>query len=176
MPRPSFIDNSFINEAIRINHAGEYGACIICKWQMRYADPEIYSILKEIETEEQSHLDFFSNEMNLRRIRPTVLIGVWHLFGVLTGVISGKLGSKFTMNCINAIETVIDKHYQGQIDVLNKDFSQDRLLDKIKQFQSEEIHHRDLALNSFGDTDGRITDKVFYKIVETFCKVAIKIT
>lgn len=48
------------------------------------------------------------------------------------------------MACTAAIETEIDRHYQKQIDTLGS--SDPELSGAVREFQAEEVEHRDAAL------------------------------
>jgi ubiquinone biosynthesis monooxygenase Coq7 len=50
---------------------------------------------------------------------------------------------KAAMLCTASVEEVIDKHYQNQIDQLDK--SEKELKNKIIKFREDELHHKDIA-------------------------------
>ena len=114
MPRPYFHDKSaHIDEMLRIDHAGEYGAIRIYKGQLK-AIIESRELISEMLEQEQEHLEYFEEEIRNRNTRPTLLMPFWHVFGYALGYLSAKAGTKYAMLCTEAVEGVIDKHYSSQ--------------------------------------------------------------
>ena len=62
---------------------------------------------------------------------------------LVLGFGSTILGKKAAMLCTASVEEVIDKHYQDQIDQLDK--SEKELKKKIIKFRDDELHHKDIA-------------------------------
>ena len=62
------------------------------------------------------------------------------------------MGKKAAMLCTASVEEVIDKHYQNQINQLEKD--EKNLKDKIKKFREDEIHHKDIAYEEGATKEG----------------------
>ena len=76
-----FLKNK-INEMIRVNHAGEFGAQKIYNAQIKYSnDKKLKEELKKIAEEELVHLNYFEEEMVSSRARPTIMRPIWHLGG-----------------------------------------------------------------------------------------------
>lgn len=171
MPRPYFENaESKIAEIIRVDHAGEYGARKIYEGQLKMIntgpDSElIESMLKQ----EQVHLDYFSNRISELKVRPTVLMPLWHLGGYFLGLCSGFQGVKSAMSVTKAVEEVIEQHYQEQIDYLTESSSDIGLLNNITAFRDDEIEHGQIAKAHNESTAGLILEFVVKKI----CKTAI---
>ena len=139
----------FINQLIRVNHAGEFGAKRIYEGQMQYL--KCHKDLKIVTTmykQELRHLNFFNNELIKRDIRPTLLMPLWDKLAFMLGSVTAKVGSKAAMACTIAIEEVIEAHYQLQINKLKKMPKEKKLLNQIKKIQREEIEHKDIAINN----------------------------
>ena len=142
-------DKDFINQAIRVNHAGEFGAKRIYEGQIKYLkDDKDIEIVKQMYKQELKHLDYFNDELIKRDIRPTVLMPLWNKLGFALGAITAKIGTKTAMACTVAVEEVIEEHYQEQIDKLKKNQEEKLLLKKIKKFQKEESEHKDIGLDN----------------------------
>ncbi len=133
-----------LERIIRVDHAGEYGAVRIYEGQ--------YAILKnsdEAETiqhmkeQEVVHRDRFEEIIAKRRVRPTVLSPLWHVAGYALGAGTALLGKEAAMACTEAVEEVIDEHYQHQLDQLGDD--EKELKETIEKFRAEEVEHRDIA-------------------------------
>ena len=128
---------------------GKFGAKRIYEGQIKYLKDDKYiEIVKQMYKQELKHLDYFNDELIKRDIRPTVLMPLWNKLGFALGAITAKIGTKTAMACIVAVEEVIEKHYQEQIDKLKKNKKEKLLLKKIKKFQKEESEHKDIGLEN----------------------------
>jgi ubiquinone biosynthesis monooxygenase Coq7 len=134
-----------VEQAIRVNHAGEYGARRIYAGQMavlRRTKEE--ALLRHMAEQEAVHLQYFDETMKARHIRPTALMPVWHVLGFALGAGTALLGRKAAMACTVAVEEVIDQHYQSQLDELES--GEKDLKAHISKFRQEELEHRDIGL------------------------------
>ncbi len=136
-----------IDKLIRVDHAGELGAKWIYEGQLKWIkDPSTKIEIQTMYDQEIEHLDYFTKEMQHRHVRPTALMPLWKLFGKSAGAISALLGPKAAMACTEAVEDVIDQHYQSQINMLESKYPEEiELLSKLKKFREDECHHRDTA-------------------------------
>jgi ubiquinone biosynthesis monooxygenase Coq7 len=133
-----------IERMIRVNHAGEYGAKRIYAGQLAVlGKSKSAPLLKEMAEQEQHHLDVFSKMMVKRRVRPTVLMPLWHVAGYALGAATALLGEKAAMACTVAVESVIDEHYARQEEELGGDAE---LKSTVTQFRADEKEHHDMAL------------------------------
>jgi ubiquinone biosynthesis monooxygenase Coq7 len=131
---------------IRVNHAGEYGAERIYAGQIAVLkNSSICETIKHMKKQEEEHLAYFSGEIIRRKVRPTMLMPVWHVAGFCLGAVTAMIGHKAAMACTVAVEEVIDAHYQEQLKDLETETA---LKDKISQFRDEEIEHRDIGLEN----------------------------
>ena len=76
------------------------------------------------------------------------------------------------MLCTASVEEVIEDHYKGQLNQLEKD--EKKLKDKILKFRDDEIHHKDIAYESGASKDGFYT--IMDKVIKTGSKIAINIS
>ena len=105
-----------IDEIIRVNHAGEYGAQRIYSGQIRFCKKEkLREKLEKIIEEEFEHFEYFNKTMVKKRTRPTVLSPIWHHGGYALGAFTSILGEKYVHACTEAVEEVIVEHYNEQI-------------------------------------------------------------
>ncbi|MFA7440583.1 MAG: demethoxyubiquinone hydroxylase family protein [Sphingomonadaceae bacterium] len=131
---------------IRVDHAGEYGASRIYAGQLAVMGNRsiLSGEISHMERQETAHLARFEQLLKERRVRPTLLLPVWHIAGFAVGALSALAGEKTAMAVTAAVETEIDRHYQAQRDAL--DGRDPKLETSIAEFQAEELEHRDSAI------------------------------
>jgi ubiquinone biosynthesis monooxygenase Coq7 len=159
-----------IARMIRVNHAGEYGAKRIYAGQLAVlGQGEHGDTLRHMQAQEQVHLDSFTAMIARRRVRPTVLLPLWHLAGFALGAATAAMGSRAAMACTVAVEEAIDEHYQAQVAELGD--SEPELVATIETFRAEELEHRDIGLANEAElTPGY---QVLRAAIKLGCKVAI---
>ena len=118
---------------IRVNQAGEYGA-------KRLYDGQL-AVLRG--TSAEAEIRHMAEQEKKHRVRPTVLAPFWHVAGFALGAATALLGPKAAMACTEAVEEVIDAHYQAQAERLGDRDPQ--LKAAIEEFRAEEVQHRDTA-------------------------------
>ena len=166
-----------IEEFIRVDHAGERGAVKIYEGQLLalntlVKDEKLKKTIEEMKVHEKEHCEFFEKEIKKRNIKPTKLLPLWDLLGVTLGFGSTLLGKKAAMLCTASVEEVIDKHYQNQIDQLDK--SEKELKNKIIKFREDELHHKDIAYEKGATKKGCYS--ILDKVIKTGSKIAINIS
>ena len=136
-----------VRRMIRVNHAGEYGAKRIYAGQLAVLGKSpAASVIEEMAAQEQEHLDVFSRMLVERRVRPTVLMPLWHVAGFALGAATALLGEKAAMACTVAVESVIDEHYAKQEAQLTD--TESDLKTTISKFRADEKEHHDTALEN----------------------------
>ena len=167
-------DRSILEEIIRVDHAGEYGATRIYDGQIAVfgKNSKIGKTIQHMADQEQEHIQKFENLIVKNRVRPTVLLPIWNLAGYALGVSTAMMGKKAAMACTVAVETVIGNHYGEQLSLLEED--QKELKKTIKKFQADELEHHDIGIAHEAEkTPGY---KILSKAIELGCKTAIKIS
>ena len=161
-----------IEQIIRVDHAGEYGAKRIYAGQLAVLKgTEHEDTIRHMAEQEEVHLATFSKLLTERRVRPTLLNPLWHVGGWLLGAGTAALGPKAAMACTVAVEEAIDEHYAAQVAELGDD--EKPLKRTIEKFRQEELEHRDTGLaNGAEETPGY---RVLYRAIKTTCKIAIKV-
>ena len=164
-------------EILRVDHAGELGAVHIYRGQQavlagRPGHERIAGQLAEMESHEAVHLARFDRLLTEHRVRPTAMAPLWRLAGFALGAGTALLGDKAAHACTEAVETVIEAHYAGQIAELS---SRDpELAAELARFRDEELAHRDLAVEEGArEAPGYA---VLAAIVRTGCRAAIRIS
>jgi ubiquinone biosynthesis monooxygenase Coq7 len=140
-----------IEEMLRVDHAGEYGAVAIYRGQQAVfaraprTRPTARE-LHEMERQEQAHLDAFDALLLERKVRPTLLAPAWAAAGYALGVATALLGPRAAHACTEAVETVIEGHYGAQIAELDREGSEPELKERFEAFRADEIAHKDAAV------------------------------
>lgn len=135
-----------INEMIRVNQAGEFGAQKIYEGQLAVLPKD--KTIKGMAKQEKIHLEEFNKLMIKNRVRPTAMSPIWAVGGFFLGASSALIGRDAAMACTLAVEEVIDKHYEDQEKKLNKDIKDMELLKLVKKFRNEEIEHKNIAIEN----------------------------
>ncbi len=135
-----------VQQMIRVDHAGEYGAARIYEGQLAIlrTGPDADAV-KEMADQEQRHLARFDKILVERRVRPSMLSPLWHAAGYALGAATALLGPRAAMACTAAVEEVIEEHYREQAQALGND--EGELRDLIELFRQDELAHRDVALD-----------------------------
>ncbi len=158
--------------AIRVDHAGEYGAARIYAGQLAVlGEGAKGDLLRHMQAQEQHHLDTFNALIADRRVRPTVMLPFWHLAGFALGAVTAALGEKAAMACTVAVEETIDAHYRGQIETLT---GEPALRDTIEKFRAEEIEHRDIGLEHGAEQAPGY--RLLSRVIKAGCKAAIAVS
>lgn len=137
-----------LEDMIRVDHAGEYGAVRIYEGQLAVLGDKAPSsnVIRHMLEQEKEHLGTFDEMIAKRRVRPSALLPFWHLAGFALGAGTALLGEKAAMACTVAVEEVIDEHYLEQIDHLEGDASEAELRETCVEFREDELAHRDTGL------------------------------
>lgn len=148
---------------IRVNQAGEYGAKRIYEGQLAVLGKDAQ--IEHMAQQEQHHLDVFNKIAIENHVRPTVFQPLWHVGAFVLGAATALLGRKGAHTCTVAVETVIDEHYQKQIDRLKHIPNWQHLAQTIETFQQDERNHKETAEQE-GGTEMPILSSVIQKITK----------
>lgn len=165
--------DSYIDAAIRINHAGEYAAKRIYEGQLSsIKDEKTKELILDMAKGEEKHLSYFEQELVNRKIRPTILYPLVDKLAYGLGKITAMMGKETAMICTSAVENVIADHYQNQIDYLSTT-NEMQLTETISQFREDELEHKDTAETY--NLNLAPAYKALDSIIQTGCKTAIKL-
>tara|TARA_X000000950_G_scaffold264100_1_gene336986 strand:- start:267 stop:785 length:519 start_codon:yes stop_codon:yes gene_type:complete len=166
--------NKVLDEIIRVNHAGEFGAQRIYSGQIKFTkDKKLKKTLQEIANQEEVHLKFFEEMMIQKRVRPTLMYPIWDIAGFSLGAITSVLGKDYVMACTEAVESVIVDHYRNQLDKISN-LDEEKLKKNIEKFLKEEDGHREFGSENIENEDIKLT--VFKNIIENITSLAIKVS
>ena len=162
-----------VERAIRVDHAGEYGAKRIYQGQLAVLRGTRWEgLLRHMQAQEQVHLDTFSRLIAERRVRPTALLPLWHAAGFALGAATALLGHRAAMACTVAVEEAIDGHYAAQEAELAEDEA--ALKAHIRQFRAEELEHRDIGLEH--EAEQAPAYRLLSAAIKAGCRVAIAVS
>jgi ubiquinone biosynthesis monooxygenase Coq7 len=164
-------------EILRVDHAGELGAVHIYRGQRAVLNrargqDRIAWQLQEMEAQEAVHLAAFERLLTERRVRPTLMAPLWRAAGFALGATTALLGEKAAHACTEAVESVIEQHYAGQIAEVAD--AEPELAADLTRFRDEELAHRDLALAE-GAREAPAYP-LLAAVIRAGCRAAIKIS
>ena len=167
-------DRITLEEIIRVDHAGEYGATKIYDGQIAIfgKNSKIGKTIKHMADQEQEHIDKFNELILEHRVRPTALLPLWNVAGYALGASTALMGEKAAMACTVAVEKVIGEHYQEQLELLGDDHKD--LKKTISKFRDDELEHHDIGIEH--DAENAPGYKIMSKVIELGCKTAIAIS
>jgi 3-demethoxyubiquinol 3-hydroxylase len=164
-------------EILRVDHAGELGAVHIYRGQRAVLEAapgreRIAGDLAEMEGHEAVHLARFDSLLTEARVRPTLMAPLWRAAGFALGAGTALLGEKAAHACTEAVESVIEAHYAGQIEELRD--RDPALAAELSTFRDEELAHRDHAVaEGAREAPGY---GLLAAVIRAGCKAAIKIS
>ena len=167
-------DKSILDEIIRVDHAGEYGATRIYDGQIAIfgKNSKIGKTIQHMADQEQEHIERFNELLIEKRVRPTALLPLWNVAGFALGAGTALMGEKAAMACTVAVEKVIGEHYNKQQNLLEDD--EKELKKTIAKFEKDELEHHNIGLEH--DAENAPGYKIMTKIIEIGCKTAISIS
>ena len=162
-----------IERMIRVDHAGEYGAARIYEGQLAIMGrgPK-GDLIRHMKAQEQHHLDTFTRLISERRVRPTLLLPLWHVAALALGAVTAAMGDRAAMACTVAVEEAIDEHYGEQAAALPPEEAV--LHGHIEQFRAEEQEHRAIGLEN--EAELAPAYRLMSAVIKAGCKVAIAVS
>ena len=130
-------------EILRVDHAGELGAVYIYRGQRAVLDARggaLPAQLAHMEAQEAVHLAAFERLLPAHGVRPTLFTPLWRLAGFTLGAATALIGETAAHACTEAVETVIEGHYAGQVAELSD--SDPALAAELSGFRDDELEHR----------------------------------
>lgn len=162
-----------VKRFIRVDHAGEYGAERIYSGQLAVLGRGPHAeTLRHMRDQEVHHLETFSHLIATRRVRPTLMLPLWHVAGFALGAATAAMGPKAAMACTVAVEEVIDAHYAAQQAALDADEAP--LNETIERFRLEELEHRDIGIEHGARQAPAY--RLLTTVIKAGCKAAIRIS
>ncbi len=144
----------WLQRELRSDHAGESGAVEIYRGILAVSrQDEVRAFATEHLRTETRHLRLMDELVPPeQRSRLTWL---WRLAGWVTGALPALFGSRAVFRTIEAVETFVDGHYEGQIRALEAEGDRySELAATLAACRDDEIHHRDDAGQRAGGAPG----------------------
>ncbi len=167
-----------LEEMIRVDHAGEYGAVQIYRGQRAVFDriegkAHAARIIARMEEGEQEHLKTFDRMIAERGVRPTLMAPIWRVAGFGLGAVTALMGETAAHACTEAVEEVIEEHYERQSRALSGGVDPE-LQSTVDRFRSEEIEHKETAIEQGAhDAPGY---PLLSAVIKFGCRAAIRIS
>jgi ubiquinone biosynthesis monooxygenase Coq7 len=162
-----------VEQMIRVDHAGEYGATRIYAGQLAVLGRRGKGdLIRHMQAQEQQHLRTFNDLIATRRVRPTAMLPFWHLAGFALGAVTAAMGERAAMACTVAVEETIDAHYGEQLDALGT--TETELRQTVEKFRAEEIEHRDIGLENGAEQAPGY--RLLSGVIKAGCRAAIAIS
>ena len=167
-------NRNILEEIIRVDHAGEYGATRIYDGQIAIfgKDSKIGKTIQHMADQEQEHIEKFNELILEHRVRPTAFLPLWNVAGFGLGAVTAMMGEKAAMACTVAVEKVIGEHYREQQNLLEDDHKE--LRKTIKKFEKDELEHHDIGIDH--DAENAPGYNIMKTVIEFGCKTAIAIS
>ncbi|RMF72582.1 MAG: demethoxyubiquinone hydroxylase family protein, partial [Alphaproteobacteria bacterium] len=136
-----------LGRMLRVDHAGELGAVHIYRGQRAVIGEHhrLSPVLREMEAQEEEHLERFNQLLRTHRVRPSLLAPLWQAAGRALGAATALMGPHAAMAATAAVEEVIDDHYARQRDRLRQWPEVAALAETVERFRQDEVAHRDEA-------------------------------
>ncbi|XP_031720252.1 NADPH-dependent 3-demethoxyubiquinone 3-hydroxylase, mitochondrial [Anarrhichthys ocellatus] len=170
-------EKDMLDQILRVDHAGEYGANRIYAGQMAVLGRSSTGpLIQEMWDQEKKHVAKFNEILAENRVRPTALLPLWNIAGFALGASSALLGKEGAMACTVAVEESISEHYNSQIRALmEKDPERyTELLQVIKEFRDDEMEHHDTGLEH--DAESVPGYWLLKTAIQLGCKAAILVS
>lgn len=125
----------------RVNLAGEKGAIAIYEGQLKaLKNHPRKHLITDMMDHEKEHVALFTQEAGKRHVRPSILAFLWYHIGYTAGYAAGKMGFSAAMAQTQAVETVIESHYNAQLAQLDPS---DPLYACVARCKEDEVHHKE---------------------------------
>lgn len=176
-PRPGAAGVSGrLAEILRVDHAGELAAVHIYRGHRAVFEAAgmtgAAARMAAFEDHEGVHLKRFETLLTEGRVRPTLMAPLWRAAAFGLGVGAALIGEKAAHACTEAVESVIEEHYAGQIaEIADREPA---LAAELTAFRDDELAHRDEA-RSLGAAQAPL-HALFGAVVRAGCRAAIKVS
>jgi ubiquinone biosynthesis monooxygenase Coq7 len=121
--------------------------------------------------QEEAHLAAFDALLAERAVRPSLLAPAWRAAGFALGAATALLGEKAAHACTEAVETVIEGHYAGQVEELAE--REPELAQALSRYRDDELMHLTRAVEEGArEAPGY---GLLSAIIRTGCRAAIKL-
>ena len=149
IPELSITEARHVAGLMRINHTGEVCAQGLYHGQAFSAkDDGVKQAMQQSAEEEIDHLVWCETRLQELGSHPSVFTPLWYGMSFGLGAVAGAISNEFSLGFVAETEAQVSEHLQdhiGQLPIQDK-----RSREILAQMDIEELHHRELAINSGG--------------------------
>lgn len=149
LPELSITESRHVAGLMRINHTGEVCAQGLYHGQAFSAkDEQVKTAMKHSAQEEVDHLVWCETRLKELGSHPSLLTPLWYGLSFGLGAAAGAISNEFSLGFVAETEAQVSEHLQDHIAQLPP--QDERTRDILAQMDTEELHHREMALNNGG--------------------------
>lgn len=149
IPELTITEARHVAGLMRINHTGEVCAQGLYHGQAFSAkDNEVKQAMQQSAAEEVDHLVWCETRLDELGSHPSIFTPLWYGMSFGLGAVAGAISNEFSLGFVAETEAQVSEHLQDHIGQLPPQDSRSREI--LAQMDSEELHHRQLALDNGG--------------------------
>ena len=149
IPELSIAESRHVAGLMRINHTGEVCAQGLYHGQAFSAkDDGVKQAMQQSAKEEVDHLVWCETRLQELGSHPSIFTPLWYGMSFGLGAVAGAISNEFSLGFVAETEAQVSEHLQDHIEQLPAQDKRSRAI--LAQMDIEELHHRELAINSGG--------------------------
>ncbi|MGM8898006.1 MULTISPECIES: 2-polyprenyl-3-methyl-6-methoxy-1,4-benzoquinone monooxygenase [unclassified Psychrobacter] len=149
IPELSITESRHVAGLMRINHTGEVCAQGLYHGQAFSAkDDGVKQAMQQSAEEEVDHLVWCETRLQELGSHPSIFTPLWYGMSFGLGAVAGAISNEFSLGFVAETEAQVSEHLQDHIEQLPAQDQRSRAI--LAQMDIEELHHRELAINSGG--------------------------
>ena len=149
IPELTITEARHVAGLMRINHTGEVCAQGLYHGQAFTAkDDEVRQAMKQSAEEEVDHLVWCETRLNELGSHASLFTPLWYGMSFGLGAFAGAISNEFSLGFVAETEAQVSEHLQDHIRQLPEHDKRSKEI--LAQMDIEELHHRELALQSGG--------------------------
>lgn len=149
VPELSITESRHVAGLMRVNHTGEVCAQGLYHGQAFAAkNDSVRQAMHHSATEEIDHLVWCETRLNELGSHPSIFTPLWYGMSFGLGAFAGAISNEFSLGFVAETEAQVSEHLQEHIARLPVQDQRSREI--LAQMDTEECHHRELALQSGG--------------------------
>ncbi len=149
IPELSITESRHVAGLMRINHTGEVCAQGLYHGQAFSAkDEDVKQAMQQSAEEEVDHLVWCETRLQELGSHPSIFTPLWYGMSFGLGAVAGAISNEFSLGFVAETEAQVSEHLQDHIEQLPAQDKRSRAI--LAQMDIEELHHRELAINSGG--------------------------
>ena len=134
---------------MRVNHSGEVCAQALYHGQALTAKlPSVRIEMEHAAQEEEDHLAWCEDRLKELNSMPSLLNPVWYSLSFAMGAAAGIAGDKYSLGFVAETERQVSEHLLSHLSQLPEQDQRSKAI--LEQMNSDELQHRDTALEAGG--------------------------